>query len=89
MKNQQFECVTNECIVGFYIPKNALENFSNCKFYIPEKLEWLLEVHTKVTWRSYTTILETLNDFSNNKMSPMVWVKNPKGIIQKCFVVWW
>jgi hypothetical protein len=89
MRDQQFESINNACITGFYIYKNELEIFSDYKFFIPEKLEWLLEVHTKVTWRSYTTILETLNDFLNNKMSPMVWIKIPNGTIQKFFGVWW
>ena len=86
---QSLGLINHDCIQGIYIKRNALDQFADCKFYIPEKLEWLLETHPQVTWQTYDSILKPLNELLDHKMAPMVWIKNANGIIQKCFVVWW
>ena len=42
-----FEQLNSDCVCGFYIYQHELDEFSDCKFYIPTELNWLLEPHTQ------------------------------------------
>ncbi len=84
-----FEELNKECIAGFYIPFSKVEQFNDCKFYIPVKMDWLLEVQTQVEWISYLQFHERIEPIIANKTAPLCWVKFPKGTVQKFFVTWW
>lgn len=84
-----FQLLNKDCLSGFYIHHKDIHQFSNCKFYIPSKANWLQEVHTDVDWLLLDPFLETITPLLLEKIARMSWIKFPNGAIQKFFVVWW
>ncbi len=87
--NNTFPVINNECIYGFYIFPSELEQFSNCKFYIPTKVDWLKEIQLTINWLSIDAFKEKITRFLNQKSAPLCWIKYPNGKTQKFFIVWW
>ena len=87
--NVAFTQLNSNCISGFYINIKELELFKDCKFYIPVKLDWLIEVHSKVDWLNYTSFKDVATKTLNQRTSPLCWMKQPNGEIYKFFLVWW
>lgn len=87
----QIDCspLNNDCIAGTYIHSVELEAFSNNKFYLPTKLEWLRTPQAQVEWKSLPEIEEQIAPMLEEHYAPMLWMKSPKGTISKLFVVWW
>lgn len=83
------EELNQDCLRGFYINKEQLEDFKSFKFYIPSKLDWLLEPHQNVDWISYSNVIDEAKHFLEKKKSPIVWIKTFETKIHKCFLVWW
>jgi hypothetical protein len=77
------------CIAGFYVHYGDLHHFADCKFYIPEKVNWLCAIETQIAWLTYSRFLEIIEPVMCNKTAPLCWVKQPNGLTKKCFVVWW
>ena len=88
-KEVEFKELNAACINGFYVPIADITQFTDCKFFIPSKINWLLEVQTQVQWLNYNLFLEKVTSITNEKTSPLCWIKFPNGNIQKFFVVWW
>lgn len=88
-KTPDIHCLNINCIAGSYINFQALPSLSNCKFYLPPKLDWLVQTNQDVNWLSYKNILELLHNFLTNKQSPLVWIKHPDNTLERCFIVWW
>ena len=84
-----FKQLNSDCVSGFYINIKELEQFKDCKFYIPVKLDWLIEAHLKVNWLYYTNFKEVVTKILHQKTSPLCWMKQPNGEIFKFFLVWW
>ncbi|MCF6306930.1 MAG: DUF1853 family protein [Flavobacteriaceae bacterium] len=57
-KEVEFTLLNKECVNGFYIPISEIVQFKDCKFHIPSKINWLLEVHTQVKWLPYLLFLD-------------------------------
>ncbi|WP_120200698.1 DUF1853 family protein [Ichthyenterobacterium magnum] len=89
LKNESFKNINNDCIKGVYINYNQLNQFSNCKFYIPTKINWLIDVHTQVNWLTFKEFLPKIKLILDNKTAPLCWIKSPNGELQKCFLIWW
>lgn len=87
--NNSFQVVNNDCIQGFYLHKAELGKFSNCQFFIPSKLDWLIEAHNDVAWSSFETFSEEATSALANEKSPLCWMKSPEGELQRFFLVWW
>jgi hypothetical protein len=87
--NNEFDIINNDCIEGFYIYKNELDKFKNCKFYIPTKHNWLVIPYTNVDWINYENFFFTVSESLEQKNAPLCWLKKPNGVISKFFVVWW
>lgn len=87
--NVAFDLLNKECLAGFYIHFSEIEQFSYCKFYIPIKVDWLIEVQTYLNWLGYHQFYEKITPIINKKSAPLCWIKFPNGIVQKFFVVWW
>ena len=85
----EFDLLNKECLAGFYIHFSEIEQFSDCKFYIPIKIDWLLEVQTQVEWLTYSQFQEKISPKIADKIALLCWIKFPKGTIQKFFVTWW
>lgn len=88
-QNISFEQLNSDCVQGFYINKYELSQFSNCKFHIPSKLNWLLEPHKNVDWQSFNNFKKETELLLLSKKSPLCWIKQPNGEISKFFIVWW
>jgi hypothetical protein len=84
-----FQNLNKNCVYGFYFNFNALNQFKDCKFYLPKKIDWLLEVNTNVNWNALEAIKPKLEVYYSEKYSPLVWMKFPNGEITKCFVTFW
>lgn len=88
-QHDTYNYINTECIKGFYLKKSQLNNFKDCKFYIPSKIDWLLDVETNINWKTYDYFIDNVTQILDNKTAPMCWIKKPKGELLKCFVVWW
>lgn len=87
--NQSFSEINNECIYGFYVYPNELNQFINCKFYIPSKHNWLVNPHSNVSWLNYEVFKNKLQLFLEEENAPLCWLKKTNGELLKFFVVWW
>lgn len=81
--------VNKDCITGFYIRPKDLALFTNHTYYIPTKLDWLVEPHLDVEWIPAQTFQGLVSDQLATQRSPLCWMKSPDGNLQKFFVVWW
>lgn len=88
-KNIELKNLNINCICGFYFTQKELKNFSDCKFYIPTKKDWLVIPHQNVNWLNFDNFKEISNEFLQRKFSPLCWLKLTNGEIQKFFLVWW
>ncbi|HIC30917.1 MAG TPA: DUF1853 family protein [Flavobacteriaceae bacterium] len=88
-ENIQLKTLNNDCIYGFYFNFKKLKTFKDSKFFIPKKLDWLVDIHTNVNWQNYEQIQPQLEIFYSEKYAPMLWLKSTNGEIKKCFMVWW
>lgn len=87
--DKEFSIVNNDCITGFYIDKKELKQFSNCKFYIPTKKDWLCETNPYKNWVNLDKFKVLLEEYLSQKNAPLCWLKKPNGELCKFFVVWW
>jgi hypothetical protein len=77
------------CIVGYFIKKRELGYFKTCKFYIPNKKDWLVIPDPDVDWMNFELFKEKTEVYFTQKFSTMCWVKFKNGTIKKVFLVWW
>jgi len=77
------------CVTGFYLSIDKIEILKNSQFYIPNKLDWLIIPHNNVKWLNFKCAIPQIKAFTDNKRSPMCWVKNETSHLQKCFITWW
>lgn len=88
-KNLTLKEINQDCISGYYINQNEVTNFKNCKFYLPNKKNWIVVPHKNVNWQTYLDIKETIEEYNQKKTSPLCWIKKQNGEIIKVFIVWW
>ncbi|MFD2567575.1 DUF1853 family protein [Pseudotenacibaculum haliotis] len=84
-----FKQLNPECVCGFYMDIEQLQKFSDCKFYIPKKLDWLIEPHKDVDWLNFEQAQKRINEFHQKQSAPLCWLKQTNGEILKIFVTWW
>lgn len=87
--NTSFKTLNNNCVYGFYFNYKDLVTFSDCKFYKPKKVDWLVNVNSHTNWQTYEKILPQLKIYETEKYAPLLWLKKPNGELHKCFVVPW
>lgn len=87
--NINFELVNKRCLKGFYIHYSEIQQFRSCKFHMPIKVDWLLEVHSHVAWITFDQFYKDITPILHKRKAPLCWIKFPNGNIQKFFVVWW
>ena len=83
--------LNQHCIQGFWL---KFEEFNTTEFraftyYIPYKSEWVITPQLDRPWQSHYEMLMELNLRMLKENAPMIWVRKPKGVIEKGFVVWW
>jgi len=88
-KHIEFNKLNANCVCGFYINTSQLDKFKDGKFYMPSKLDWFLNPHTKVEWTDLNAFKKDASVFLDQKQSPMFWFKNSNGELSKGFLVWW
>lgn len=88
-ENIILEKLNQDCIVGFYINKKELDQFKNCKFFIPNKKDWLLFPHQNVDWLNFSQYKEKSTEYLEREFSPLCWIKKPNGEVKKFFLIWW
>lgn len=79
------------CIKGYWIQLNQLtiEEYDSCKFYIPNKSDWMVTPKSNKVWLSYHETLPILNKHIIQKKSPLLWVKRNEDSYERLFIVWW
>ena len=87
--NNRFKHINNQCIVGYYIGMAEYKSLCNCEFYMPSKLDWLIEPHKKVNWMSQINFTPYIEAEINQSRSPLCWMKDEKNILKKIFIVFW
>ncbi len=89
--NQKIKLKTlnNDCIIGFYINETQLQQFENCKFYIPNKKEWLVVPHQNVNWILFDAFVKKAKLYFEQQFSPLCWIKFKNGELKKAFLIWW
>jgi hypothetical protein len=87
--NKTFDIVNNRCINGYYLSFNEVKKLTTNLFYIPIKLDWLIVPHKEVKWLSYKDFLALISFELEQLKSPLCWIKNNEGKMQKIFVVYW
>ncbi len=88
-KHIALKTLNTNCIAGFYMNQNELNQFENCKFYIPNKKDWLVLPHTNVSWLNYNAFEAIAKDYFKQQFSALCWVKFNTGELKKLFLVWW
>jgi uncharacterized protein len=88
-KGTQLKTLNTNCISGFYINRKQLNHFLACRFYIPNKKDWLVIPHTNVSWLNFDNFKEKVAAYLNRSFSPLCWIKLSNGEIEKFFLVWW
>lgn len=86
---QYFKELNKECLSGFYINRSEFSQFSQAKFYIPSKLDWLIQPHSHVSWLNYEETTIKLGAFFKKNSAPLLWMKSPNGELKKLFVTCW
>lgn len=81
--------LNNNCIEGFYLSFNALQQLNSYQFYIPQKLEWLSHPKLEVNWLSFAQAQQAIPAFIDQKQSPLCWIKSNTNTVKKCFITWW
>ena len=89
MLNNKFELINNQCIKGFYLSFEEVQKLKTTLFYMPSKLDWLLEPQLNVNWLTYSEFISVLETELKQKRSPLCWIKNSKNELKKIFVVFW
>ena len=87
--NIRFKQLNKDAVSGFYINLEQLHNFTDCKFYIPSKMNWLLAPTPQVDWLNYTVFEKQASQILAQKTAPLCWMKQQNGELIKFFMVWW
>lgn len=88
-RNLELQTLNTDCIAGFYVNPNELDNFSDHKFYFPKKKDWLITPHTHVNWINFTDFKNIAQDYFKQQFSPLCWKKSSNGALKKIFLIWW
>jgi len=88
-KHIELKTLNTNCVAGFYINQNELNQFKDCKFYIPNKKDWLILPHTNVSWLNFNVFKTATQDYFEQKFSALCWIKFNNGELKKLFLVWW
>ena len=81
--------LNKNCINGFYINREQLNDFNSCEFYIPSKLDWFLNVDNSEHWLDIESFKIEAEVFLVQSKSPLIWIKKQDGTLLKSFLVWW
>jgi hypothetical protein len=80
-----------ETVAGYFhtLEEFLNKNWKDYRFHIPKKIDWFTDETSHTHWKSYTKILNQLEQFMAQHQSVMLFRKDENGDTSKCFVVWW
>ena len=81
--------LNQDCVSGFHLPFVELGLLNDHQFFLPSKLDWLVEPHHQVGWLSFAEALKELEPVIDAGRSPMLWLRSSAGDLSKCFVTSW
>jgi hypothetical protein len=81
--------LNSDCVAGFYLSYRKMAIFRDLEFFIPTKLDWLVEPHHNVDWIDYSLALGIIEIDVKDNRSPLIWIRQKNGTLDKCFVVYW
>jgi hypothetical protein len=84
-----FEVINNSCIMGCFIGMSEYLAMHDFYFYMPPKLDWLIDPHADVKWLTHKEFTPYIEAEINQSRSPLCWMQNKEGAVQKLFVVFW
>ena len=87
--HDHFNLLNRDCLKGFYVHYSKIGEFSYCQFYIPNKIDWLIEVQLDADWINFMEFKKLISQTIKEEIAPLCWIKHPKGVTEKFFVVWW
>ena len=88
-QNIKLKTLNTDCVIGFYINHKELQQFKDCKFYIPNKKDWLILPHAHVNWLNFHLFKVVIQDYFEQEFSTLCWIKFNNGELKKMFLVWW
>ena len=89
LRNHAFKTINNACIMGSYIGISEYQSLNTQCFYMPSKLDWLIDPHIDVKWLEHKDFTVVLEAEIKDSRSPLCWMKDKEGAIRKIFVVYW
>jgi len=84
-----FNLLNKDCLKGFYVHCSKIGQFSQCQFYQPNKIDWLVEIQSDVEWIDFKQFYKRISQQMNEETAPLCWIKYPNDQTEKFFVVWW
>jgi len=81
--------LNKDCLAGSYLNLERFKFLKNARFFLPHKLEWMMEPHAHVKWKNHCEILPLVEDLHEKNYAPMLWMKQANGELTRLFVVWW
>lgn len=84
-----FKEFNSNCVAGFYCHFNELSSFKNCKFFIPQKKDWLIIPYQQIAWITFSDFSDCISIYMQQKYAPLCWIKFKNGEMKKFFVIWW
>jgi len=88
MSVEIFPKTFKECIVGYYIKNNDLEEDETALYAVPTKKEWLFPINSLTDWHNFSEIKELIEAQLKINKSPLIYKKTPHTV-ERFFVVWW
>jgi len=88
-QNIEISLLNSNCVEGWYLNFERIDELKQFQFYIPEKLEWLCSPKTSVNWLDFNDAKIEIKFQIEKKRSPLCWIKNSNNEFQKCFITWW
>ena len=91
MEQQNFRNINPDAIAGFWIRSKEFTEtrYGDALFHSPKKPDWPVLPGNKTSWKEFEDIKEEVDKMLQQGRSPLVWMKTPKGLFQRFFVVWW
>lgn len=88
-KKVELKTVNPDCVVGCYLRQEDLPKVETCKFYFPNKPDWLLQPNNSIHWLDFQAAQKVIIQIQTEKQSVCCWIKQTDGILIKSFIVWW
>ncbi|TXE06038.1 DUF1853 family protein [Gelidibacter salicanalis] len=83
-----FDQLNPDCVKGFYIHSADMAQFKADHFFIPQKMDWIMDPHDAVCWLNYDEFKIEVTVWLKDQRSPLCWLRTGTTL-KKFFVVWW